>query len=341
MTPDASRMRESRAKSKKMNPPPVKAPPKTSAEKKRKSRAKSKKINPPPVKAPPKTSAEMTRKSREKQFLSVLETDTGFESICCICMEFKSKSVCKYNIINLPISALKKYTYRTKASINIDGEYYVCNECRQHIKAKKMPPKSQRDLFQLSTFPQSFLNQVLEVLGSKEKIKLNKVEQFLLKLVIPFIRVAHCERGQQMQVRGNLILISADVAKSLKTILPMEQNILPLKFKRKLSYDGHYIAEFVDKRKIELYFNWMKDNNPLYKDITIDKYDALLEKFERDLNTDANEILKMSIPQTEDTNQDAEDDELEDEIDILQDSDPLEEENPNDHSDKVKVWQQH
>ena len=120
-----------------------------------------------------------------------------------------------------------------------------------------MPPKSQRDLFQLSSFPQSFFDTLKEKLGTDKYIHLNKVEQFLLKLVIPFIRVAHCERGPQMKVRGNLILISSDVAQSIEKILPIQQNILPIKFKRKLSYDGHYAAEFVDKRKIELYFNFV------------------------------------------------------------------------------------
>ena len=81
-------------------------------------------------------------------------------------MEFKSKSVCKYDISNLPLSTVKKYCYRTTTSINIDGWYYACNECRKQINANKMPPKSQRDLFQLSSFPQSFFDTLKEKLGT-------------------------------------------------------------------------------------------------------------------------------------------------------------------------------
>ena len=118
--------------------------------------------------------------------MDTINTDTGFESICCICMEFKSKSVCNYNISNLPLSAVKKYCYRTKASINLDECYYACNECRQYIRAKKIPPKSRRDLFQLSTFPQAFFDKLKRELTSDKNFRLNKVEQFLLKLVIPY-----------------------------------------------------------------------------------------------------------------------------------------------------------
>ena len=168
------------------------------------------------------------------------------------------------------------------------------------------------------------------------------MEQFLLKLVIPFICIAHCEKGPQMKVRGNLILISSDVAQSINRILPMEQNILPIRFKRKLSYDGHYAAEFVDKRKIELYFSWMKKYNPLYKDFTIpNDYDDLLEKFKQDLDTDAEEMLKMSVPQSGDTHNDEGDEDLEDEIDIFQESGPLPSDKLGTSSDNVEVCQQY
>ena len=66
------------------------------------------------------------------------------------------------------------------------------------------------------------------------------------------MRVAHCPRGPYLKVRGNLILISSDIASSLQKIIPIEdQQILPVMFKRKLNYDGHYLAEFVDRKKEE------------------------------------------------------------------------------------------
>ena len=130
-----------------------------------------------------------------------------------------------------------------------------------------MPSKAQRDLFQLHDFPKEFLSQVEKAIGGPN-VQLNKVEQFILKLVIPFIRVAHCERGPQMKVRGNLILISADVATSLEKILPRSQNILPIRFKRKLTYSGHYLAEYVDRRKVDMYFQWFQQHNPLFEEIT-------------------------------------------------------------------------
>ena len=86
----------------------------------------------------------------------------------------------------------------------------------------------------------------------RKALQLNKLEAFLLKLVIPFIRIANCTRGQYFKVKGDLILISADVKESLDKILPLEQSLIPVSFKRKLEYGGYFIEEFIDKEKVRL-----------------------------------------------------------------------------------------
>ena len=103
--------------------------------------------------------------------------------------------------------------------------------------------------------------------------------------MIPFLRIAHCPRGSYFKVLGDLILITADVSKSLERILPLEQSLIPVSFKRKLSYQGSYIEEFVEKEKVKLYFNWFKTNNHLYEDFQFNE--ELIEDFE-------NESLKVS-----------------------------------------------
>ena len=60
-------------------------------------------------------------------------------------------------------------------------------------------------------------------------------------MVIPFIRIAHCPRGSYFKVKGDLILISADVKNSLETILPLEQSLIPVAFRWKLAFRGSFI----------------------------------------------------------------------------------------------------
>ena len=77
---------------------------------------------------------------------------------------------------------------------------------------------------------------------------------------------------------GDLILISADISESLGKILPLEQSLIPVSFKRKLAYQGSYIEEFVEKDKVKTYFEWFKLNNHLYSDFLFDE--VLLDDFE-------------------------------------------------------------
>ena len=62
----------------------------------------------------------------------------------------------------------------------------------------------------------------------RQQMQLNRLEAHLLKLCIPFIRVAHCPRGRYLKVKGDLILISSDIMHSLNKILPINQSLIPV-----------------------------------------------------------------------------------------------------------------
>ena len=151
-----------------------------------------------------------------------------------------------------------------------------------------MPKKSHKQSFKFANFPQNLINNLKQTcktpisslskhfkerndLAERKAVKMNKLESFLLKLVIPFIRLAHCPRGPYLKVKGDLILISADVSHSLSQILPLEQSLIPVAFKRKLAYSGSYIEEIIEKDKVVKYFSWFKKYNHLYYRVFIMK----------------------------------------------------------------------
>ena len=47
-----------------------------------------------------------------------------------------------------------------------------------------------------------------------------------------------------------------------------------------MSYGGAYIEEFVEKKKIELYYGWFKKHNHLFQNIDLDS--DLIDAFESD-----------------------------------------------------------
>ena len=78
---------------------------------------------------------------------------------------------------------------------------------------------------------------------------MNRLEDFLLKPVIPFIRIGHLPRGRYFKLLGDLIMVSADVPETMNKILPIQQQLIAVALKRKITYSGHFIIEYIDKAK--------------------------------------------------------------------------------------------
>jgi len=53
----------------------------------------------------------------------------------------------------------------------------------------------------------------------------------------------------------------------MDTLLPVEQDLIPVCLKRRPEYKGHYIEELVSISKILKYFEYFKMHNPLFKDV--------------------------------------------------------------------------
>ena len=146
---------------------------------------------------------------------------------------------------------------------NRSNGQYVCNLCLSDIKKNRLPKRSRVNKLKYARFPASLIQSLkhnciyressstFENAINKEEcerslFQLNRLEAYLLKLVIPFIRVAHCPRGPYLKIKGDLILISADIQHTMSRILPVNQQLIPVFFKRKLAYSGSYIEEVVE-----------------------------------------------------------------------------------------------
>ena len=54
-------------------------------------------------------------------------------------------------------------------------------------------------------------------------------------------------------------MISADVIESMQKILPVEQNLVPVSFKKKLEYTGHYQKNMQIRRKLKFILTGSKN----------------------------------------------------------------------------------
>ena len=254
----------------------------------------------------PESLKERQQKFKMKTKITEIEKDTGMEQVCAVCLERKSSSQCS-RADKLDAEDFSKYIVEHKLALSLDGNLYICLSCKGQMKQKKKPRRSQKELFGFLNFPES-LKVILEALckpknmeakhdPEKKYLIMNRCEDYLLKLCIPFIRVAHLPRGRYFKVIGDLILISADLMHTMEKIIPHEQSLIPISFKRRLQYKGHYIEEHVDKEKLLTYFEWFRKNNHLFKDFIFDT--SLVDQFisssmkqskEMDEENDENEL---------------------------------------------------
>ena len=164
-----------------------------------------------------------------KKLLDTFTTDTGFDVVCLSCLQFKSIHYCK-SISKLDTEKRRQFLVedyifaRTKYGAN-----FVYNICFQSISKGERPKKSRIDAIKFENFPINFLQSLQRKCISIDKdylteedlslevqsFKLNRLESYLLKLIIPFIRIAHCPRSHYFKLKGDLILISSDISSTI------------------------------------------------------------------------------------------------------------------------------
>ena len=148
--------------------------------------------------------------------LETIDIETGFNYKCCCCCQYKGLATC-HTIETLREEQQESFLFLNSLTISKDKKFYICIQCKNTIKSGKMSPKQMRQFKILETFPteleeklrrechfQDLLLANQERFGesrlSKKYLFPNKLEDFLLKLVIPYLRIGHCPRGRYLQV---------------------------------------------------------------------------------------------------------------------------------------------
>ena len=100
---------------------------------------------------------------------------------------------------------------------------------------------------------------------------LNALEQRLISLRVPFMKMVALPSGKQRCIHGPAVNVPSNVDRVCTMLprLPSECELVPLKLKRKLSYKGHYLYDYVSPQKLINALKWLKANNPLYADVDI------------------------------------------------------------------------
>jgi len=155
---------------------------------------------------------------------------------------------------------------------SFDGQWYICHSCKRSIERGNVPSCNEKEhRFQVPDMPAYF---------KTEQMKRNKLEAHLLKLTIPFMRIAHIPRSSEFRIIGPMICVEADIRDTMEKLLPVDQDLIPVCLKRRPEYKGNFIEQVISLSKILKYFEYFKTNNPLFKNVEFsqDKLNQILSE---------------------------------------------------------------
>ncbi|XP_061169173.1 uncharacterized protein LOC133178496 [Saccostrea echinata] len=135
---------------------------------------------------------------------------------------------------------------------------WICFTCHRKILSGKAPSEAAANNLSLEDIPPELNN-------------LNSLEQHLIALHIPFMKIMALPHGGQRNIHGPIVCVPSDVTKA--THLPLQQDknlLLRVKLKRKLNYKGYFEYQFVNTSSVMTALAYLKEKNQWYKDVKIE-----------------------------------------------------------------------
>ena len=188
-------------------------------------------------------------------FLSKVRRAADF--VCCSCNRLMYESgVLLFHENGYEEALIRKINKFRMASV--DNKEWICRNCHLNLKKKKMPPQAKCNGLSLCKIPEELKH-------------LNPLEVRLISRRIPFMKLVSLPRGKQLGIQGPAVNVPTDLDTVCEQFprLPNECQIISLKLKRKLEYRKAYMHDYIHPWKVITGLQWLKQNNPLYKDIII------------------------------------------------------------------------
>ncbi|KAL9989441.1 hypothetical protein ACROYT_G003990 [Oculina patagonica] len=142
---------------------------------------------------------------------------------------------------------------------SFNEKMYICNTCHNTIKKKnKTPCQAVHNNLGVDEVP-------------RELAVLEKLEQILISQRIVFQKLIVMPKGQQRKIKGAICNVPVTCEETCKVLPrpPDSTGIIMLKLKRKLQFRGHVYFQAVRPQLIMHALNWLKSNNELYENVTI------------------------------------------------------------------------
>jgi hypothetical protein len=116
--------------------------------------------------------------------------------------------------------------------------------------------------------PKFWINNGLKLPVVPPKLQqLSNLEERLVSPRLPFMQLREMPRGGQLNLKGNIVNVPADVNSTVKSLPRMihDDETIMLKLKRKVSYKHHVAFENIRPNKVFKAANWLVANSSFFR----------------------------------------------------------------------------
>ena len=187
-----------------------------------------------------------------RAFTSAIKEGLDYVSVCC------NRLMYHKTVLEFQMSRYDKApsNFVVPESVSACDKQWICKTCHNALKRGLLPAQAKANNLDLDDVP-------------VELSDLNPLEIRLISLRIPFMKMVALPCGKQRAIHGPAVNIPTDLTSvcTLLPRLPSQMQMVPMKLKRKLCYKGHYMYQYIRPAKVLASLQWLKLNNPLYRDI--------------------------------------------------------------------------
>ncbi len=202
-----------------------------------------------------------------RKYIAAIQTGPSVVCTCCLQLWFKDNC-----------TALERLTFpyeervmECKTGTLFEGKEWLCSTCTRHLKENRIPPISHANGMKFYNIP--------------KELELVQMEERCVALRQPFFQIRELPNGGQRSIKGNVVNVPMDVAKTID-VLPRdlsETETIGIKFKKKISYKKCDYSENIRPQAVIKAAKYLIANSELYQAHNVKINEAWQEKID---NTD-------------------------------------------------------
>lgn len=238
-----------------------------------------------------------------KTFQSKIADGPMYVSTCCT-QTFFRHSVCMTSLVRFKHQYLMNVCLSNIKSVN--NNEWICKTCLLAVQQGKIPVCS------------TAKNKTFPIIS--EQLNITHPEERLISPRLAFMQLRELPRGGQLNLKGNVENVPADVNATVKQLPRMldDTETIPVKLKRKLSYKHSVAFENIKPNKVLEDAYCLVEHSDLFKNEGIEINDSWLEAASRyiqseevedhqNLVNDAPDGKSQNLLESKDANQSSDD----------------------------------